>query len=84
VFGSSDVLSKLRVVQAIVTLLEKHPAHRAIGACERARFYGNYTYVGVRDILRDGLDQEPLPTPLFPAPPAPTTRPRFSRAPVQS
>jgi hypothetical protein len=79
VFGSEDVLSKLRVVQAIVTLLEKHPVSRAAAACERARFYGNHSYSGVRDILRQGLDLEPLPTPLFPDPKS--ERPRFSRAP---
>jgi hypothetical protein len=81
VFGSEDVLSKLRVVQAIVTLLEKHPASRAVAACERARFYGNHSYGGVRDILRQGLDQQPLPAPLFPDPP---DRPRFSRVPGRS
>ena len=79
VFGSQDVLSKLRAVQAIVTLLEKHPASRAAAACERARFYGNHSYAGVRDILRQGLDMEPLPAPLFPEPKS--ERPRFSRAP---
>lgn len=79
VFGSEDVLSKLRVVQSIVTLLEKHPPERAVAACERARHFGNHTYAGVRDILRNGLDFEPLPTPLFPHQPGP--RPKFSRAP---
>jgi transposase len=80
VFGTEDGLSRLRVVQAIVTHLEKFPKDRANAACERARFYGNHTYAGVRDILRKALDLEPLPTPLFPDPARP--RPRFSRAPV--
>lgn len=80
VFGSEDGLSRLRVVQAIVTHLEKHPKDRANAACERARFYGNHTYAGVRDILRKGLDQQPLPAPLFADPARP--RPRFSRAPT--
>lgn len=79
VFGSEDVLSKLRVVQAIVTLLEKHPSERAIAACERARHFGNHTYLGVRDILRRGLDYEPLPASLFPNPTGP--RPQFARVP---
>ena len=79
VFGSEDVLSKLRAVQSIVTLLEKHPAERAIAACERARHFGNHTYVGVRDILRRGLDYEPLPSSMFTEPTGP--RPRFTRAP---
>jgi hypothetical protein len=81
VFGAEDVLSRLRVVQAIVTLLEKHPVERAIATCQRARFFGNHTYAGVRDILRQGLDFEPLPQRL------PTTsssghRPRFTRVPA--
>lgn len=80
VFGSEDVISKLRVVQAIVTLLERHPPSRATAACERARHYGNHTYTGVRDILRQGLDFEPLPPSMFPDPTGP--RPRFSRAPA--
>jgi transposase len=80
VFGSEDVISKLRAVQAIVTLLEKHPLHRAAAACERARFFGNHTYTSLRDILRQGLDFEPLPQPLFPET-NPGTRPRFSRTP---
>jgi transposase len=79
IFGSEDVISKLRAVQAIVTHLEKHPAERAVAACERARFFGNHTYTGVRDILRQGLDYEPLPATLFTQSPGP--RPRFSRAP---
>lgn len=81
VFGADEVLSQLRTVQAIVTHLEKFPPSRAVAACERARFYGNHTYRGVRDILRKGLDQEPLPALLFPdAKPGP--RPRFSRVPA--
>ncbi|MBA2741679.1 MAG: IS21 family transposase [Actinobacteria bacterium] len=79
VFGSEDVISKLRVVQAIVTHLEKHPSERAVAACERARHFGNHTYKGVRDILRQGLDYEPLPQPLFATKTSP--RPQFSRAP---
>lgn len=80
VFGAEDGLSRLRVVQAIVTHLEKFPKERANAASERAHFYGNHTYVGVRDILRKALDQDPLPTPLFADPTRP--RPRFSRMPT--
>lgn len=80
VFGSDDVLSKLRPVQAIVTHLEKHPAERAIAACRRARFYGCHTYVGVRDILRQGLDQQPLPAPMLEPRPRPAPS-KFSRVP---
>jgi len=67
VFDSDDVLSMLRTVQAMVTLLEKHPVHRARAACERVRFYENHSYQGLRDILRKGLDMQPLPTAVVPA-----------------
>ncbi|HET8937310.1 MAG TPA: IS21 family transposase [Polyangiales bacterium] len=62
VFQSDDVLDQLRVVQAIVTHLEKFPEQRARAACARARFYANYTYPGIRNILRKALDLQPLPT----------------------
>jgi len=55
------VLSKLRRVQAIVTHLQSFPEHRARAACVRALHYGNYTYAGIKDILRRGLDLKPLP-----------------------
>ncbi|QED28135.1 hypothetical protein FRD01_13020 [Microvenator marinus] len=35
------------------------PVERINAACERARLYGNYTYPGIRNILRDGLDMAP-------------------------
>ena len=66
VLASDPVLSKLRDVQAIVTELEKVPITRALAAVARASFYANYTYIGVRDILRKGLDFEPLPRLLTP------------------
>jgi hypothetical protein len=76
VFDSDDVLSQLRKVQAIVTHLEKFPPERAQAACKRASFYGATSYQAVRDILRRGLDLEPLPTSAAP----PTTwSPRFAR-----
>ena len=60
VFASDDVLSKLRAVQAIVTHLAKHPKERAEAAAARARHYECRSYVGIRNILRQGLDLEPL------------------------
>jgi hypothetical protein len=79
IFAAEDVLSQLRTVQAIVTHLEPFPLARARAACARARFYGNHTYRGVRDILRQGLDREPLP--LVVAPPSgDRRRPRFARS----
>ena len=67
VFDSDDVLSQLRAAQAIVTHLEKYPAARARAACERARFFGNYSYGGVKRILMQALDLEPLPVAMMPA-----------------
>jgi hypothetical protein len=67
VFDSDDALSLLRQVQAIVVMLEKHPVSRAVAACNRAAFYGCHDYRSVRDILRKGLDLEPLPTAVSPA-----------------
>ena len=78
VFACDDVLSQLRTVQAVVTHLETFPIARAQAACRRAQYYGNYTYPGVRDILRQGLDREPLPVAVIPAA-TPTERPRYAR-----
>jgi transposase len=78
VFDSDDVLSLLRQVQAIVGCLEKYPAARREAACRRASFYGNYSYVGVRDILRKGLDLQPLPLAALP-PSGILESPRFAR-----
>jgi len=77
IFDSDDVLSQLRAVQAIVTHLESFPVERARAACRRAEHFCNYTYVGIKTILRRGLDLEPLPeaTPLAPA----LSAPRFAR-----
>jgi transposase len=61
VFDSDDVLSMLRTVQAIVTHLEKFPRERAVRACQRASFYGSYSYGGLKNILTRGLDLQPLP-----------------------
>ena len=62
IFATEDVLSRLRTVQAIVTHLEAFPKERARGAAARAQHFGAFSYKSVRDILRQGLDQEPLPT----------------------
>ena len=80
VFESDDVLLQLRAVQASVTLLEKHPKRRARAACRRALHFGNLTYVGVRDILRKGLDYEPLQEEL---PYGRLDKPTFARSPSE-
>ena len=80
IFDAEDVLSQLRTVQAIVTHLEQFPRERARAACERARHFGNYTYRGVRDILRQGLDRERLLPLGRPAAPRALPRPRYARS----
>jgi transposase len=61
IFDADDVLLQLRTVQAIVRHLAGFPADRAGAACRRASFYGLHTYGGIKNILRQGLDLEPLP-----------------------
>ncbi len=61
IFDSDDVLCQLRVVQAIVKYLETFPPTRANAACQRASFYGNYSYRGIKNILTHALDLEALP-----------------------
>jgi transposase len=81
VFDSDAVLSMLRAVQAIVGHLENFPRERAAAACRRARHFGNYTYSGLKAILRQGLDLQPLPdTGTAPAAQQPLPHPRFARA----
>ncbi|MDI7268571.1 MAG: IS21 family transposase [Myxococcota bacterium] len=78
VFDSDDVLSKLRTVQSLVAHLRTFPVARAVAACRRAQYYGNYTYHGVKDILRQALDRQPLPTAVVPTGGG-LTRPVFAR-----
>lgn len=65
VFDSDAVLSQLRTVQAILTHLEDFPAERAEAASRRARFFGTYSYGGIKSILAKALDLEPLPAPML-------------------
>lgn len=77
-FATEDALNPLRTVQAVVTLLEKHPQERANNTAKRARRFGVHTYRGVAEILRKALDFLELPPDLpFPTPPPPN--PRFAR-----
>lgn len=78
-FDDSDVLAPLRKVQAVVTLLETLPRERAENTARRALHFGVHDYRGVRDIVRKGLDFEPLPPELFDDLPAAATAPRFTR-----
>lgn len=56
VFDADAVLSRLRQVQAIVTLLERHPRSRAEAAAERALRTGDCSYRAIRHLLTLGLD----------------------------
>jgi transposase len=76
VFDSDDVLSMLRTVQAAVTHLEKFPRERAVAACLRAQHFGSRSYGALKNILRHGLDLQPLPNT---TPTSTLTTPRFAR-----
>jgi len=78
IFASDDVLCQLTKVQAIVRHLETFPIERARGACRRASFYGSYSYVAIKNILKKGLDLEPLPSLVMPTSDV-LERPRFAR-----
>jgi hypothetical protein len=61
IFASDDVLLQLRRVQAVVRHLESFPRERARKAAARALRYGCLNYGAIKNILRKGLDLEPLP-----------------------
>jgi transposase len=82
VFSQDDVLSLLRRVQSMVGYLEQFPVERARAACLRAQYFGNYTYSALKDILRKGLDLEPLPNVVLPSFGA-LASPRYARDPRQ-
>lgn len=81
VVASDTVLSKLRDVQGIVSLLERYPRHRAVATCKRADRFGNYSYLDVRRILDNALDLLPLSdeTPVH----GELSQPRFARGPTE-
>lgn len=83
IFQCDDVLCQLRKVQAIVTHLAQHPAERACAAAARALHFGAMSYPAIKDILRKGLDMQPLPDArqgLL----SWESRPRFSRVPPRT
>ena len=75
-FDVDDTLSMLRTVQSIVTHLEKFPVERAVATCLRAHHYGSYTYGVIKNILRQGLDLQPVTTTPTSGP---LPAPRFAR-----
>jgi transposase len=78
VFDSDEVLHQLTKVQATVRHLETFPIERARAACRRASFYASYGYGTIKNILRQGLDLEPLPVLVVPES-AGLANPRFAR-----
>ena len=72
------MLRQLTKVQSIIRHLETFPIERAQAACRRAAYFGNYSYQGIKDILRKGLDLDPLPTLVVPDRGA-IDSPRFAR-----
>lgn len=82
IFDSQDGLSKLRVVQSIVTHVSSFPPDRANAACRRAHAFGNHTYHGVKEILKKALDLEPA-TAVEPPKYGALEQPRFARSPVE-
>ena len=78
VFAADNELSQLKVVQAIVRLLETVPQQRAKAACARASHFAAFSFQALKRILDRGLDREPLHDVVpFPAPTG--ARPRFAR-----
>jgi transposase len=61
IFAADDVLLQLRRVQAVIRHLETFPRERARKAAARALRYGCLSYGAIKNILRKGLDLEPLP-----------------------
>jgi transposase len=84
IFASDDVLQSLRRVQSIVTHLQTFPAQRANAACARALHFANYSYAGIKDILRCGLDLVPIPGDGNRLATHWSTKPRFSRVPSRA
>lgn len=81
VFEAEGVLLPLRRVQGLVTALERVSVERASAAARRARFYQSYSVGALKDMLRRGLDAEPLPGVLIPTHGA-LEAPRFARSPL--
>lgn len=81
IFGADDVLLNLRRVQAVVSHLETFPPQRACAAAARALFFDCIDYRGIKNILRQGLDLQPLPAPRTSAR-AWSRGSRFARTPI--
>jgi hypothetical protein len=56
----SRPLDNLRAVQGIIGLADKYGDKRLEAACARALYYGDGRYRRIKDILKAGLDMQPL------------------------
>jgi transposase len=65
-------LDRLRTAQAILNFAKRVGEKRLEAACKRALTFDEVRYYAIRNILRKGLDAEPLPQDSAPAP-LPTT-----------
>jgi hypothetical protein len=81
IFDADDVLTQLRRVQAVVGHLERFPPERALAAARRALHFGCHDYRGIKSILRQGLDLQPLTDE---SARAWSTGSRFARKPTES
>lgn len=80
IFGSDQIATPLRRVQAAVLLLERFPRERARAACKRAHAFGNYEWRGLERILRCGLDELEGAMPGATFVHGQITQPRFARS----
>jgi len=81
VFDSDDVLYQLRAVQNTVKHLEGFPKDRARKACMRASAFGGFNYQTIKNILKRGLDMQPIPASTVSTPPL--LNPKFARSPSE-
>lgn len=65
------ILDRLPTAGRLVRLAQKHGAGRLEAACQKALAYGDPSYRTVRGILKQGIDQPPMPLPVE-LPPATT------------
>lgn len=79
-FEAEHVQLQLRKVQGIVTTLERADPARVEAVARRARFYRSFSVRAVKEILRRGLELEPLPGSVVPEHGA-LSQPRFARVP---
>jgi transposase len=61
VFASDSVQSQVTKVAAMIQLFESVGVERSRATCRRASYYANFSHAGVKKILQDGLDRQPLP-----------------------